>query len=302
MAGHTGIHIVGAGVVGGATGWSLESLGYEVRYVEVNEERAHELRDQGRMVSTELRLGNEAESIVFVCVPTPSSPEGFDLSILRRALCAIGREISRSSQHTIVVVRSTVPPLTWARVIVPELESASGREIGDGYAFVFMPEFLRQVSAIEDAKSPRVTVVASRDRNAADSIAELFSPLGGLIRRFDDPTAGEVIKLASNCFNAAKISFWNEMWTLCQRVGVDQIDVGDVVAESAEGSYNSMYGIRGGYPFGGACLPKDLNGLLGFAAAEMIRLPMLEAVREVNLLTFADPELEVVPERSSLPD
>ena len=85
-----------------------------------------------------------------------------------------------------------------------------------------------------------------------------------------------------NIFNATKISFWNEMWRVCQTIGVDHDEVATTVARSAEASYNPDYGIRGGAPYGGVCLPKDTNGFLGFAAQHEIDMPLLSAVVEVN--------------------
>ena len=45
---------------------------------------------------------------------------------------------------------------------------------------------------------------------------------------------------------------------------------------------NPQYGIRGGAPYGGACLPKDTNGFLGFAADHGVAMPLLEAVVHIN--------------------
>jgi UDPglucose 6-dehydrogenase len=277
------IHIIGSGVVGTATGYAFESLGHDVRYVDVIEERVEELTSEGKRASMTLDLSDSLESYIFVCVPTPSSQSGYNLSHLRVALAAIGGELKEAKGFHVVVTRSTVAPLTWARVVTPELEEASGRSVGDGYAIASAPEFLRQVSALEDARSPRVTVVAALDEQVRASVAAIFAPLGGVVKTFDDPTIAETIKLANNCFNAAKISFTNEIWSICAHLGISQLEVAEVVAQSAEGSYNPTYGITGGYAYGGACLPKDLDGLLGFGSDEALDLPLLTAVREVNL-------------------
>jgi UDPglucose 6-dehydrogenase len=109
-----------------------------------------------------------------------------------------------------------------------------------------------------------------------------LSPFGGELRMFDDPATAEFIKCAHNIYNATKISFWNEMWLVAQKMGIDHDAVSSVVANSAEGSYNRLYGIRGGAPYGGVCLPKDTNGFLGFAAELGVEMPLLSAVVEVN--------------------
>ncbi len=90
-----------------------------------------------------------------------------------------------------------------------------------------------------------------------------------------------------NCYNAAKISFFNEIHGIAAAIGVDGDEIARVVVESAEAQYNPSYGTRGGYAFGGACLPKDLDGLIGFSTSNAIDVPLLEAVRQVNRTLMA---------------
>jgi UDPglucose 6-dehydrogenase len=93
-----------------------------------------------------------------------------------------------------------------------------------------------------------------------------------------------MIKCTHNVYNAAKISFWNEMWTICSELGVDADSVATTVARSAEGSINTLYGIRGGAPYGGACLPKEVQGFLGLGDSLGIELPVVEGVNAMNNL------------------
>jgi UDPglucose 6-dehydrogenase len=183
--------------------------------------------------------------------------------------------------HT-VIVRSTVPPGTTEDLVRPILEKESGLTAGEGFLLASNPEFLRAVSAADDFARPWMTVIASRDEEARAGVGALLAPFGGETRVFDDPATAELIKCSHNIFNAAKISFWNEMWQVATSIGVSPDDVASTVALSAEGSFNPQYGIRGGIAYGGACLPKDTNGFLGFAADRDLPMPLLEAVVETN--------------------
>jgi UDPglucose 6-dehydrogenase len=91
-----------------------------------------------------------------------------------------------------------------------------------------------------------------------------------------------MVKCCHNIFNATKISFWNEMWLVCQRLGLTADDIATTVSRSAEASTNPDYGIRGGAPYGGACLPKDTKGFIGFARELGVEMPLMRAVDEVN--------------------
>jgi UDPglucose 6-dehydrogenase len=200
--------------------------------------------------------------------------------------------------HT-VVVRSTVPPGTSDNLVRPALERESGKTVGTGFELASNPEFLRAATAVEDFRNPWMTVIASRQPQTIARMRELLAPFGGEVRTFSEPASAELVKCAHNIYNATKISFWNEMWLVAQAYGIDADPVASTVAASSEGSINPLYGIRGGAPYGGVCLPKDTCGFLGFAAEIGVDMPLLRAVVEVNdrMEALTGHELDSVVER-----
>lgn len=272
--------VVGSGVVGTATGKGLARMGNDVTFVDVAPRRVDELRNEGFDAKDEVALGSEP-AVVFLTLPTPNTGLRWDLSALSEGARVVGEALRSGSAYHTVVIRSTVPPGTCEGVVAPAIEQVSGLRTGEGFALAANPEFLRSRSALEDFLMPRVTVIGSRNRRTQERLLELL-PSTGEVRRFDDPTAAELVKCAHNLYNAAKISFWNELWLVGERLGIDVEEVAATVARSAEGSFNPDYGVRGGDPFGGACLPKDVAGFLAFAGELGIPVPLLSAVREVN--------------------
>jgi UDPglucose 6-dehydrogenase len=109
-----------------------------------------------------------------------------------------------------------------------------------------------------------------------------------------------MIKCCHNIYNATKISFWNEMWLVAEHLGIPSDDVAKTVALSSEGSFNIHYGIRGGAPYAGACLPKDVRGFLGFAEGLGLTMPLLGAVVSVNALMEQVESQEVPPAEALL--
>jgi UDPglucose 6-dehydrogenase len=93
-----------------------------------------------------------------------------------------------------------------------------------------------------------------------------------------------MVKYASNLFNAAKISFFNEIDRACRTVGVKSAEVSKLMPQLALGLRDDMkeWGIYGGRPFEGMCLPKDLEAFISFMRTKGIDLPMLSAVKQVN--------------------
>jgi len=276
------IFIVGSGVVGSATGMGFARAGHQVTFIDISPDRLAALTAQGMDAREALDLTGEPESFIFLTLPTPNQGNHYDLRAFRQGVADVGRALARATAMHTVVVRSTVPPGTTQTMVAPLLEQHSRQREGVGFCLASNPEFLRAASAEDDFRWPWMTVVGARNARVRERLADLLSPFGGQLRAFDDPTVAEFVKCAHNIFNATKISFWNEMWLVCQELGIDHDQVASTVADSAEGSFNRSYGIRGGAPYGGVCLPKDTKGFLGFSAGLGIRMPLLEAVVEVN--------------------
>jgi UDPglucose 6-dehydrogenase len=276
------IFVIGSGVVGAATGRGFRAAGHEVTFVDTSEARVRELRRRGLDARPVLDLTDEPDSFVLLTLPTPNVGAAYDLGAFTAGTEAVGRALRDSVARHTVVVRSTVPPGTTDGLVRPILEKKSGLTAGVGFGLASNPEFLRAATAEQDFAHPWMTVVGCREQDTLDRLCALLAPFGGELCTFDDPATAEFVKCAHNVYNAAKISFWNEMWLVARRVGVDADAVSSTVARSAEASINPLYGIRGGAPYGGVCLPKDTNGFLGFAAGVGVDMPLLRAIVETN--------------------
>jgi UDPglucose 6-dehydrogenase len=93
----------------------------------------------------------------------------------------------------------------------------------------------------------------------------------------------EMIKYVHNLFNATKISLFNEIHSIEKKLGIDSDLVHSIVAKTAEGMWRPEYGIKGGYPYGGSCLPKDTVAFFNFAREHGLgQMPLLRATIEVN--------------------
>lgn len=304
------IFIVGSGVVGTATGEGFRTFGHRVTFVDISPARVQELTSRGLDVRTALDLTDEPDgAFVFLTLPTPNEGFAYDLRAFTAGTAAVGRALAAAPHRHTVVVRSTVPPGTTEGLVRSVLEQSSGLTAGEGFGLAANPEFLRAVSAEEDFRNPWMTVIGSRDPRTVAALRALLEPYGGELRTFADPAEVELVKCANNIFNATKISFWNEMWLVAQRAGLNLDAVAATVAAAAEGSWNPQYGIRGGAPYGGVCLPKDTCGFLGYADGIGVDMPLLRAVVETNdrLAAVVDGETDaavavsVPPARASVP-
>src|SRR6185437_16369292 len=89
--------------------------------------------------------------ITFVCVPTPSQTNGnLDFRYLERVSAEIGAALREKRDFHVVVVHSTILPGTLKGLIIPTLERASGRRVGEDFGVCHNPEFLRESTAVAD--------------------------------------------------------------------------------------------------------------------------------------------------------
>jgi UDPglucose 6-dehydrogenase len=165
--------------------------------------------------------------------------------------------------------------------LLPLLETYSRMKAGKDFGLCMQPEFLRNASSEEDFANPRIIVIGEFDKRSGDILENIYREFCSEIVRVDINTA-EFMKYVHNCFNATKISFSNEMWRLGQKLGIDANLALQLASSSAEGYWNPKYGIIGGAPYGGACLPKDVRSFLTFAMNINVDMPLLSAVLQVN--------------------
>jgi GDP-mannose 6-dehydrogenase len=238
----------------------------------------------GRAAVTEdARYGVQNSDVSFICVGTPSKPNGSqDLSALERVVAQVGRVLRDEVRRHLVVVRSTAMPGTVEDVVRPILERESGKKAGEGFGLCFMPEFLREGSSIRDYYNPPFTVVGGDSPRSVSAVQELFTALPGEFIGTSIRSA-EMLKYCCNAFHALKITFANEMGRICEVLGADAREVLELACRDRVLNISPAY-LKPGFAFGGSCLPKDLRALTHTAKVNDVDVPMLSHVMESNEL------------------
>lgn len=290
------ITIVGGGFVGIATSVSLAERGHLVTLVESDAPRLSRLA-RGELPFHEPGLGEAfaaqvtqrnircsgslatapASELVFVCVGTPPRPDGSaDLTQLEAASDAIAGAIRGWGRPAVVAVKSTVPPGTTRRIVLARLAPLG--VVGDAFGLAANPEFLREGSALADARDPDRIVVGSLDGLAEARMRELYRDMECPYVATTLETA-EMTKYAANALLAIKVSFANEMANLCEPVGVHVDDVMKGVGLDAR--LGPAF-LTAGLGFGGSCFPKDVSALAALAREKNVPARLLDAVLETN--------------------
>jgi UDPglucose 6-dehydrogenase len=250
------IGIVGAGIVGGSL----------LKYLQVQGTPAS-VYDPAKGYNAYPEV--DAASIVFICVPTPySANAGFDDSYLLDAVANLGG-------MKLVVIKSTVLPGT-----TDLLQSRYPR-----HRFMFNPEFLREASAFDDFVHPDRQIVGCTAASRADAERVMRLLPRAPFQTICAAKEAEMAKYAANSFLAVKVSYANEMFDLCERLGVAYDQVREMVAADPRIGASHLDVFDGGYRgYGGKCLPKDSKSLLDLARSFGVELHVLAAADRVNTL------------------
>jgi UDPglucose 6-dehydrogenase len=307
------IAIVGTGHVGLVVGLCFAEIGHRVVCVDNDEAKINSLK-AGRCPFFEPHLEDllqraleektvvftasldeavgDAE-VIFLCLGTPPLPNGdADLSFVER----VTRQIATiTGCYRLIVEKSTVPVLTGERI--EKTMSIYRRERDGNFDVASNPEFLAEGSAVMDFLCPDRIVIGVESARARQLLQEIYAPivrqdfpwrLKAGRRRFagDVPlvvtnrNSAELIKHASNCFLAMKISYINAVANLCDQVGADV----DRVAEGMGLDHRiGPHFLRAGIGFGGFCFPKDLQAFIRIAENRGCDFRLLREVEHVNL-------------------
>src|SRR5712691_4920431 len=276
--------IVGSGVVGTASGLGFQAKGHDIVFCDVSLERLALLRQRGLPALDAAALTGLCPDAYLISVPSPICEDGVDLSFVQSAVEAVGRALAGHPGWPLVVMRSTAPPGTAEDLVIPGLVSASGKEAGRDFGVCVNPEFLRAATAEADFLSPRIVVIGALDARSGRALRDIYAPWPDVPVVSTSLRTAEAMKYVANLFNATKISFFNEMHRALLVLGADPDVAFGAAAQAAEGLWNPVYGIRGGGPYGGVCLPKDTVGLLRFAENRGMGelLPVLRATVQIN--------------------
>jgi UDPglucose 6-dehydrogenase len=255
------IGIIGQGFVGNAVYQKFKNY-YDVLTYDLDESKCN---------STFGKLSRECETI-FICLPTPMDEGGrCNVSIVELELVGLNSHNTQNKKN--IVIKSTVSPGTTERW---------NRQYKN-LNIVFNPEFLTERNAVKDYEN-QTRIILGGPRPATTEIKQIFSkvfPLAHIIKT--DSTHAEMVKYLTNSFLATKVSFANEMYEICEGVGVDYDKVIEYATQDDRlgNSHWNVPGPDGDFGYGGHCFPKDVKALM-VVAEDMDIIPLMLAATDVK--------------------
>ena len=292
------IAIIGTGYVGLVTGTCLADSGNDVTCVDIDQDKIERLEhgdvpiyepglseliernaSAGRLkFTTKTADAVRPAQLVFIAVGTPTSdtPSEKGAADLRYVWSAVDSFAPHLTHDAIVVIKSTVPVGTNAKVY-SRLKELTGRTCD----VASNPEFLKEGAAINDFQYPDRVVAGVRTKEADAALQELYGPFLRTDKPFLSmtPESAELTKYVANALLSTKISFINEMANLCEKLGGDINDVRRGIGHDRRIGFSFLFP---GVGYGGSCFPKDVRALAHLARQVGIEPLLLDSVDEVN--------------------
>lgn len=247
------IGIVGLGMVGGALRKWFEKQDYELF-----------LYDKYKKIGFPELL--KKADYIYICVPTPTIDQRCDIDALIDVLNGLKGE-------KVVIIKSTILPGTTASLQIKYPQ----------HKILFNPEFLTAKNADQDMHYPDRQIIGTTVKShtvATDILQQLpLAPFETIV-----PSGiAEMAKYFNNCWLASKVTFANQMYDVCEKLGINYDTVADIVmADKRIGRTHWKIWNEGYRGYDGMCLPKDTKAFLKFAKDLKVDLPTLIAADKYN--------------------
>lgn len=224
--------------------------------------------------------------IVFIAVPTPTTPQGFDDSILREVMRLIGK-------GKIAVIKSTILPGT----------TESIQKENPNIYVLHSPEFLTKATAAYDAANPNRNIIGLPEmsdlyKEKAKEVMNVlpYAPYQLICSAHE----AELIKYGGNCWFYFKVVYINMLYDLAQKYNCRWEVIRDAMAADSRIGKTHLDPIhKSGRGAGGDCFIKDLAAFTQVykdLINDELGLQLLESLKNKNidLLLSTEKDLDLL--------
>jgi UDPglucose 6-dehydrogenase len=288
------IGMIGQGFVGTAVMTELSKTFQVIAYDKDSTKSVITGQGDSSEPPTHITIASVVENceVIFVCVPTPMFEDGeCDTRIVESVIEDIAKEAEFQNKKVITIIKSTVPPGT--------TETLNG--LSNKVGVTFSPEFLTEANSINDFANQTRVVLGIDYLEFVTPVREIFEMgLPGAEILVINSKEAEMTKYATNLFLATKVSFFNDIYSLCDKMGIKYDDVIEATMHDPRigNSHYNVPGPDGDRGFGGHCFPKDINAILAIAQKMGLGLPTITGAQVTNMIVRRNKDWEQMEGRA----
>lgn len=219
----------------------------------------------GRLAySTDVEAFSKRAQVIFLA---EDSAEHLEEMVLR---------IVRHSTNAITFALVTPVPVGTAVKLEQALKAAKLKA-----TIVSQPMFFTDGCAVEDFNWPDRIILGTSSSEAVATLKQIFHPLvmRGVPVVVTNHETAELVREAATAFVATKISFINELATLCERVNADAVSLSLALGLDKKIAPRCL---QPGAGMGGSFAESDMDSLAELARGKDVELKVLSAARDVN--------------------
>jgi len=217
-------------------------------------------------------------NVIFVCIPTPMQKDGKCFTgLLEQVVEDISKIVTSDDyfKDKILILKATIPPGTTEML----------QNKYPLFHFVFNPEFLTEANAVNDFKNQNRIVLGGNNEETLNIVSDLYKksfPFIPIVKMTSQEA--EMVKYMTNAFLSTKVIFANEMYEICEGLGIDYERVYKAAKLDTRlgESHWKVPGPDGDFGFGGHCFPKDTNAIKYLANQHNVDTTLLNAVLAKN--------------------
>lgn len=207
----------------------------------------------------------------FICVPTPRSENGkCDISVVEETMDWLDVDT--------IIIKSTVEIGTTERLVERYKKN-----------IIFSPEYIGESTYWSpydfhtDMKETPFFIFGG-DKKTCNKVIDLFLPVVGPCKKYviSDSKTAEMAKYMENSFYATKITFCNEMYDLCEVLGIEWNEARELWLQDPRINPMHTAVFKDKRGFGGKCLPKDTSALNYIAKQHGLHSLVLDGVLKAN--------------------
>jgi UDPglucose 6-dehydrogenase len=191
-------------------------------------------------------------------------------------LADVAMRITRLASKPPILTIVTPVPVGTANKLEKSIQEA-----GLQATIVSQPMFFTDGCAVEDFNWPDRIILGSTSAEAVHMLKQIFHPLvmRGVPVIVTNQATAELVREAATAFVATKISFINEVASLCERVDADAVSLALALGLDKKIAPRCL---QPGAGMGGVFAESDMDSLVELAQSHGVPLKVLSAARDVN--------------------